>query len=182
MRDAGAEELAFDSIVAFGPHSAIPHHQPTDRPLAAGDLVKLDFGARYDGYHADMTRTVVVGTPQAWQQELHSQVAAVQQACRDRTRPATTAAELGSLAQDQIEALGHRLVHGLGHGVGLVIHEEPFLMPASPAGALDEQMCLTVEPGIYLPDRGGVRIEDTVLVTTDGNEPLTTSRRDLIEV
>jgi Xaa-Pro aminopeptidase len=182
MRDAGAEALAFDSIVAFGPHSAIPHHRPTDRRLADGDLVKLDFGARYAGYHADMTRTVVVGVPQAWQQELHSQVAAVQQQCRDHTRPAATAAELGSLAQEQIEAMGHRLVHGLGHGVGLVIHEEPFLMPASPAGALAQQMCLTVEPGIYLPDRGGVRIEDTVLVTATGNEPLTTSRRDLIEV
>jgi Xaa-Pro aminopeptidase len=182
MRDGGAEALAFDSIVAFGPHSAIPHHQPTDRQLANGDLVKLDIGARYAGYHADMTRTVVVGPPQPWQAELHGQVAQVQQACRDQTRPTATPAELGSLAQDRIEALGRRLVHGLGHGVGLEIHEDPFLMPASPAGGLAEAMCLTVEPGIYLPDRGGVRIEDTVLVTSSGNEPLTTSPRELLEV
>jgi Xaa-Pro aminopeptidase len=182
MRDGGAEALAFDSIVAFGPHSAIPHHRPTDRPLATGDLVKLDFGARYAGYHADMTRTVVVGPPQPWQTELHSQVAQVQQACRERTRPNATPAELGSLAQDRIEALGRRLVHGLGHGVGLEIHEDPFLMPASPARELAEAMCITVEPGIYLPDHGGVRIEDTVLVTSSGNEPLTTSPRDLLEV
>jgi Xaa-Pro aminopeptidase len=182
MRDGGAEALAFDSIVAFGPHSAIPHHQPTERELATGDLVKLDFGARYDGYHADMTRTVVVGTPHAWQQELHDQVAQVQQSCRDLTRPGTTAAELGSLAQERIETAGYQLVHGLGHGIGLEIHENPFLMPNATAGALVEQMCLTVEPGIYLPDRGGVRIEDTVLVTPDGNEPLTTAPRELIEV
>jgi Xaa-Pro aminopeptidase len=182
MRDGGAEALAFDSIVAFGPHSAIPHHSPTDRRLATGDLVKLDFGARYAGYHADMTRTVVVGAPQRWQAELHSQVAQVQQACRDQTRPTATPAELGSLASDGIEALGRRLVHGLGHGVGLEIHEDPFLMPASSAGALAEAMCVTVEPGIYLPDQGGVRIEDTVLVTSTGNEALTTSPRELLEV
>jgi Xaa-Pro aminopeptidase len=182
MRDGGAEDLAFDSIVAFGPHSAIPHHSPTDRPLASGDLVKLDIGARYAGYHADMTRTVVVGPPQPWQVELHGQVAQVQQACRDRARPTATPAELGSLAQDSIEALGRRLVHGLGHGVGLEIHEDPFLMPVSSAGGLAEAMCITVEPGIYLPDQGGVRIEDTVLVTSTGNEPLTMSPRELLEV
>jgi Xaa-Pro aminopeptidase len=182
MRDGGAEALAFDSIVAFGPHSAIPHHRPTDRPLATGDLVKLDFGARCAGYHADMTRTVVVGPPQAWQSELHSQVAQVQRACRDQTRPNVTPAELGSLAQDRIETLGRQLVHGLGHGVGLEIHEDPFLMPASPARGLAEAMCITVEPGIYLPDRGGVRIEDTVLVTSSGNEPLTTSPRELLQI
>jgi Xaa-Pro dipeptidase len=182
MRDRGAEALAFDSIVAFGPHSAIPHHSPTDRPLAIGDLVKLDIGARYAGYHADMTRTVVVGAPQPWQVELHGQVAQVQQACRDQTRPTATPAELGSLANDRIEALGRKLVHGLGHGVGLEIHEDPFLMPASPARGLAEAMCVTVEPGIYLPDQGGVRIEDTVLVTANGNEPLTTSPRELLQV
>jgi Xaa-Pro aminopeptidase len=182
MRDGGAEAPAFDSIVAFGSHSAIPHHRPTNRLLATGDLVKLDFGARYAGYHADMTRTVVVGAPQAWQTELHGQVAMVQQECRDQTRPNATPAVLGSLAQDRIEALGRRLVHGLGHGVGLEIHEDPFLRPASPAGGLAEAMCITVEPGIYLPDQGGVRIEDTVIVTPGGNEALTTSPRELLEV
>jgi Xaa-Pro aminopeptidase len=182
MRADGAEAPAFDSIVAFGPHSAIPHHQPTDRPLVAGDLVKLDFGARYDGYHADLTRTVVFGAAQEWQREVFGIVEAVQRDCREQTRPGTTAAALGTLARDRIEACGHRLVHGLGHGVGLAIHEDPFLMPTSSAGPLVERVCLTVEPGIYLPGRGGVRIEDTVLVTAGGNEPLTTSPRELIEV
>jgi Xaa-Pro aminopeptidase len=182
MREGGAEALAFDSIVAFGPHSAIPHHQPTDRALSVGDLVKLDFGARYAGYHADMTRTVVVGKPQAWQVELHQAVATVQQACRRATVPGASSDGLGILAREQVEAAGYPLVHGLGHGVGLAVHEEPFLTPISTSGALAERMCVTVEPGIYLPDRGGVRIEDTVVVTRSGNDPLTTSPRELIEI
>jgi Xaa-Pro aminopeptidase len=182
MRADGAEALAFDTIVAFGPHSAIPHHRPTDRVLAAGDLIKLDFGARYDGYHADMTRTVVLGTPEEWQVELHRNVATVQRSCREATRPGATTDGLGRLARDEIEATGHRLVHGLGHGVGLEVHEDPLLTPTSAPLELSQGMCVTVEPGIYLPDRGGVRIEDTVVVTAEGNEPLTTSSRELLEV
>jgi Xaa-Pro aminopeptidase len=182
MREDGAEALAFDTIAAFGPHSAVPHHRPTDRRLAAGDLVKLDFGARYAGYHADMTRTVVVGPAQDWQVDVHRAVAAVQQQCRDAVRPGARGDDLGDLARTGIEAAGHPLVHGLGHGVGLEVHEEPMLTPTSTSGALREQMCVTVEPGIYVPDRGGVRIEDTVVVTAAGAEPLTTSPRELIEV
>jgi Xaa-Pro aminopeptidase len=182
MREAGAEALAFDTIVAFGPHSAIPHHRPTDRSLVAGDLIKVDCGARYGGYHADMTRTMVLGTPQAWQVELHEAVATVQADCREATRPGASAAGLGSLAQERIEGTGHALVHGLGHGVGLQVHEDPYLMPTSTAGALVEAMCVTVEPGIYLPGAGGVRIEDTVVVRADGNEVLTTSPRELLQV
>lgn len=182
MRADGAEALAFDSIVAFGPHSAIPHHQPTDRQLAVGDLVKLDFGARYAGYHADMTRTVVVGSPQQWQADLHATVANVQQDCREATKPGAATDDLGALARDEIESAGYSLIHGLGHGVGLQVHEEPMLTPISSSGVLAERMCVTVEPGIYLPERGGVRIEDTVVVTATGNEPLTTSPRELIQV
>lgn len=182
MREAGAEALAFDSIVAFGPHSAVPHHQPTARELVAGELVKLDFGARYAGYHADMTRTVVLGPPEGWQLELHATVAGVQAACRDATRPGASTAELGALARDEVAAAGYTLVHGLGHGVGLQVHEEPMLTPASTSGTLAERMCVTVEPGIYLPGRGGVRIEDTVVITARGNEPLTTSPRELLVI
>jgi Xaa-Pro aminopeptidase len=182
MRADGAEALAFDSIVAFGPHSAVPHHRPTDRALASGDLIKLDFGARYDGYHADMTRTVVSGPAEAWQVELHANVAAVQHSCRGATRPGATTDGLGRLARDEIEAAGYRLVHGLGHGVGMEVHEDPLLTPTSAPLELSAGMCVTVEPGIYLPDRGGVRIEDTVVVTAPGNEPLTKSPRELIEV
>ena len=181
VRDAGAEGAAFDSIVAFGPHSAVPHHQPTDRPLAVGDLVKMDFGARVRGYHADMTRTVVCGTPADWQRDLHDQVAAVQEECRAATVPGADPLELDLLAQRLIEKTGYRLVHGLGHGVGLEIHERPFLVPSTTAARLVARVPVTVEPGIYLPGRGGVRIEDTVLVAPGGADPLTTSTRELVE-
>ena len=182
MRDAGAEGAAFDSIVAFGSHSSIPHHQPTDRPLQTGDLVKLDFGARVSGYHADMTRTVVCGPAADWQRELHSQVAEVQAQCRAATRVGASPVALDGLAQRLVAQTGRTLLHGLGHGVGLEIHEQPFLVPGSPAATLEDRVPVTVEPGIYLPGRGGVRIEDTVLVGSHGTEALTSSPRELVEI
>lgn len=182
MRSAGAEGAAFDSIVAFGPHSAVPHHQPTDRVLERGDLVKLDFGARVAGYHADMTRTLVCGPAAQWQRELHATVSEVQERCRAATVVGASPVELDALARQLVGDRGHALVHGLGHGVGLEIHEQPFLVPESPAGRLADHVPVTVEPGIYLPDRGGVRIEDTVLVGDAAPEVLTRSRRDLVEV
>lgn len=182
MRAAGAEEAAFPSIVAFGPHSAVPHHPPTDRPLVAGDLIKLDFGARVDGYHADMTRTVVCGPAQDWQRELHAQVAGIQAACRAEAVVGALPVDLDALARGLVADFGQSLVHGLGHGVGLEIHEQPFVVPESKAARLEARVPVTVEPGIYLPGRGGVRIEDTVLVTPDGAESLTSSPRELMEV
>ena len=182
MRSAGADDAAFPSIVAFGPNSAVPHHQPTDRPLASGDLVKLDFGARVAGYHADMTRTVVCGRAAAWQQDLHAAVSAVQQECRAEAVVGALPVDLDAHARRRVEGLGHQMVHGLGHGVGLEIHEQPFAVPGSSAARLEDRVPLTVEPGIYLPGRGGVRIEDTVLVGPDRAEPLTTSTRDLLEI
>src|SRR5207302_1790359 len=151
----------------------------TDRPLQPGDLVKLDFGAKVDGYHADMTRTVVLGAAQDWQRELHAQVMEVQQRCRAAAVVGASPVELDQLAQHLVSETGHALVHGLGHGVGLEIHEQPFLVPGSPAARLDDRVPVTVEPGIYLPGKGGVRIEDTVLVGADGAAPLTTSTREL---
>lgn len=182
IHEAGGAGLAFDSIVAFGSNSAIPHHQPTDRTLARGDLVKLDFGALYDGYHADMTRTVVAGPAAGWQRDLHTAVADIQQARRGECVVGAMPRELDSRATRDIEASGHRAAHGLGHGVGLQIHEEPFLTPGSMAGPLAEAVAITVEPGIYLAGRGGVRIEDTVVVTDSVPTVLTTSSRALIEV
>ncbi len=181
MHERGSEP-AFDSIVAFGPHSAIPHHQPTDRPLARGDLVKLDFGAEVGGYHADMTRTVVCGPPADWQRDLHALVRKVQEQGRSATRPGAVPVEVDTEVRRAIEAAGHEFPHGLGHGVGLEIHESPFLVPDSTAARLVERVPVTVEPGVYLPGRGGVRIEDTVVVRVDGAEPLTTATRDLVEV
>jgi Xaa-Pro aminopeptidase len=182
MTELGAEAAAFDSIVAFGPNSAIPHHRPTDRALATGDLVKLDFGARVDGYHADMTRTVVCGRAADWQRDLHATVQEVQSRCCAASVVGAVPVELDQLARDLLRATDHDLVHGLGHGLGLEIHEQPFVVPGSAAGPLRENVTVTVEPGIYLPGRGGVRIEDTVRIDAGGAEPLTTSPRDLLEV
>jgi Xaa-Pro aminopeptidase len=182
MRDHGADGLAFDSIVAFGPNSAVPHHEPSDRLLARGDLVKLDFGARYRGYHADMTRTVVIGPPADWQVDLHATVLGVQQRCLAAAVVGSSPPELNEMARTGIEAAGHAFVHGLGHGVGLEIHERPMLSPRSDTDELVEGVVVTVEPGIYLPGRGGVRIEDTVSVEVGGPRPLTPSPRELIAV
>jgi len=181
MKERGAEGTAFDSIVAFGPHSAIPHHQPTTRPLQTGELVKLDFGARVAGYHADMTRTVVCGRAHEWQAELHAEVREVQKRCRAAVAVGATPADLNQLAHDLVAGTGNEPMHGLGHGVGLEIHEKPFLVQKSEDDKLAAAMTVTVEPGIYQPGRGGVRIEDTVLVTGVGIELLTTSPRDLLE-
>jgi Xaa-Pro aminopeptidase len=173
---------AFESIVAFGANSARPHHHPTDRALERGDLVKLDFGALVDGYHADMTRTVVIGAAAGWQRELHDLVREIQEACREQVRPGAVPAQLDAHARVLVEATGHDVAHGLGHGVGLEIHEAPFLVDGSPADTLVERVPVTVEPGIYLPGRGGVRIEDTVVVTAEGNDPLTRSPRELLVI
>ena len=183
MRERGAEADAFDAIVAFGPHSAIPHHEPTDRPLAKGDLVKLDFGARVDGYCSDLTRTVVLGPAADWQRELHAQVRELQAELRAQAVPGAKPADLDAAMRTRIAEAGHETLHGLGHGVGLAIHEDPFLVDRSPAPPLQPGSVVTIEPGIYLPGRGGVRIEDTVLVTdASGPRVLTDTTRDLIEV
>lgn len=182
IRECGGDGPAFDAIVAFGANSAIPHHQPTARPLAPGDLIKIDFGARYDGYHADMTRTMVLGPATSWQRELYDEVAEIQATARAACVIGAVPGHLDAQARDAIAATGNPVAHGLGHGVGLEIHEEPFLTPGSAAGPLVESMTVTIEPGIYLADRGGVRIEDTVVMTPAGAVPMTTASRDLIEL
>ncbi len=184
MGRLGAADRAFDSIVAGGPHSAIPHHQPTARPIAAGDLLKIDFGALFDGYHADCTRTFVVAAePQDWQVEIHAVVEAAQQAGIQALRPGVEGAEVDAVARQVIEqaGFGEFYGHGLGHGVGLEIHEVPFLGPTS-TNTVESGVPLTVEPGIYLPDRGGVRIEDTLVVEQDGVRILTDFPRGLARV
>ena len=179
----GGEGPGFDSIVASGPNSAIPHHQPTDRIVERGDLVKIDFGARYLGYHADITRTFVVGPAAAWQAELHGIVEAAQQAGREAVAAGVEIAAVDEAARAIITEAGHaeHFGHGLGHGVGLAIHERP-LIAARVAGKLLAGMTVTVEPGIYLTGRGGVRIEDIVLVTADGHRSLVGRSRDLVSI
>jgi len=181
MYEAGAEAIAFDTILASGPNSAIPHHAPTDRVIAPGDLLKIDFGARHDGYHADCTRTVVVGPVAGWQREIYAAVAAAQQAGVDALAPDVAVADVDTAARDSLERAGYleHFTTGLGHGVGLAIHEDPFIAKRHP-GRLREHTPLTIEPGIYLPGRGGVRIEDTLVVAADQPAVLTTATKDLL--
>lgn len=180
----GAPDRSFDSIVAGGPHSAIPHHQPTERPIVVGDLLKIDFGALFDGYHADCTRTFIVAAdPADWQEQIHAVVAAAQQAGMEALAPGVSGQQVDAAARAVIQDAGYGefYSHGLGHGVGLQIHEVPFLGPTS-TNTVEARVPLTVEPGIYLPDRGGVRIEDTLVVFDHGVEILTDFPRDLARV
>jgi Xaa-Pro aminopeptidase len=165
MVDAGAENPAFDTIVASGPNGAIPHHVPGGRRFQPGDMITIDCGARYGGYHADMTRTIVLGQPAGWQQEVYALVAAAQRAGIEAAVPGAAVADVDAAARELIEAAGHgeHFGHGLGHGVGLEIHEAPALGVGRP-GTLGDRVPITVEPGVYLPGRGGVRIEDTLVV------------------
>ncbi len=183
MRAHGADAPAFDTIVASGPNGALPHHHPGDRQLEPGDLLTLDFGARVRGYHADMTRTLAVGEPAGWQRDLYDLVASALAAGRAALVPGRAVAEVDAAARSVIEAAGFgpQFGHGLGHGVGLEIHEAPLMGPGA-AGTLDAGSPVTVEPGVYLPGRGGVRIEDTLVVRDGGAELLTTSSKELLVV
>jgi Xaa-Pro aminopeptidase len=165
MTDRGADGLAFDTIVASGPNGAIPHHAPGARRLEAGDLVTIDCGARLGGYHADMTRTVALGEPAAWQREIYDLVAAAQRAGLAAAVPGTEVGALDAAARDLIDAAGYGgcFQHGLGHGVGLEVHEAP-IIGYGRTGTLADRVPVTVEPGVYLPGTGGVRIEDTLVV------------------
>jgi Xaa-Pro aminopeptidase len=181
MLDAGADDRSFDSIVAFGANAAEPHHHVTDRGLARGDLVKLDFGALSDGYHSDMTRTVAFGEPDPRSREIHDLVAEAQRAGVAAVRPGVSSVDVDAAARSVIAAAGQAdaFPHGLGHGVGLEIHEDPFLR--WDAGEdLVEGMVVTIEPGVYIPGLGGVRIEDMVEVTADGGREIPRSTRELI--
>ncbi|WP_067462910.1 M24 family metallopeptidase [Actinomadura macra] len=181
MVDLGAEGPAFESIVASGPNGAIPHHHPGGRELQAGDLVTLDFGARYGGYHADMTRTVAIGESAGWQRDVYALVSEAQRAAVDAAVPGAETTAVDAAARDIISAAGHgeAFTHGLGHGVGLEIHEAP-LMGYDRTGRLMDRVPITAEPGVYLAGRGGVRIEDTLVVRAGGPELLTTTTRDLL--
>lgn len=182
MVELGAEEASFPSIVAAGEHSAVPHHRPGDRRLAGGELVKFDFGATWAGYHADMSRTVALGQPPAELRHIHEVVRAAQQAGVGAAAAGVTAGTVDAASRTPIADAGYgeRFVHSTGHGVGLEIHEWPTLRDGDDA-TLGTGMTVTVEPGIYLPGRGGVRIEDTVAIRDAGPpEVLTTSPRSLL--
>lgn len=183
MRGHGATGPAFESIIAAGPNSAIPHHRPSDAPLRRGDLVTLDFGALVGGYHCDMTRCAVLGPAAAWQRELYDLVRAAHRAGCGALRPDAEVTAVDAAARDVVAEAGRKdeFPHGLGHGVGLQIHESPGLGPTD-TGRLTAGMTVTVEPGVYLDGHGGVRIEDTLLVRDGEPELLTRSARELLEL
>lgn len=168
MLDHGADGVSFETIVAAGANSAIPHHRPTEATLAAGDFVKIDFGALVAGYHSDMTRTFVLAPVAQWQQDLYGLVRTAQRSGREALHAGAALRDVDAASRQVIADAGHaeHFGHGLGHGVGLQIHEAPGIS-ASSAGTLLAGSTVTVEPGVYLPGRGGVRIEDTLVVGGD---------------
>lgn len=182
MLSLGSEGLSFDTIVASGPNSANPHHQPTDRTFAAGDLVIVDFGAKIDGYGSDMTRTYVVGgEASAEQADLYDAVASAQRAGVRAVRAGVPLVDVDTACRDLLTERGYgdAFVHGTGHSLGLEIHEQPMLSSRS-VGILRAGLMVTVEPGAYLPEFGGVRVEDSVLVTSEGCESITHAPKGLM--
>lgn len=183
MRSAGSEGVAFTPIVASGPNSALPHAHPGPRAVKRGDFLKMDFGARVGGYCSDMTRTVVLGVASGRQREIYDAVSAANLAGIAAVAAGRTGIEIDSAARTVIveRGFGERFGHGLGHGVGLDIHEAPSV---GPRGTLPvpEGSIITIEPGIYIPGLGGVRIEDLVVVESDGARVLTRSTKELIEL
>jgi Xaa-Pro aminopeptidase len=179
MRALGAADVSFETIVASGPNGAKPHHRPGGRPIGEGDLVVIDFGALVDGYHSDMTRTIAVGDIGAERRRMFDVVLASQRAGVEAVTAGVAAAEVDRVCREVIEeaGMGEAFLHGTGHGVGLDIHEEPRVSGRSTATLVAGHV-VTVEPGVYLSGLGGVRIEDTVLVTEDGCDRLTLAPKD----
>ncbi len=181
MRELGASGISFPTIVASGYRSSLPHGAASDKEIKLGDFVTMDFGAYYNGYASDMTRTVVVGKPSEKQREIYEIVLEAQLEGVNHIKAGMTGKEADALTRDIINKYGYGeyFGHGTGHGIGLDVHEGPTVTPRSDT-VLAPGMIVTVEPGIYIPDFGGVRIEDDVLITEAGREILTKSNKDLI--
>ena len=183
LRRGGSDSLPFDVIVAGGTRTSLPHAQPGDRRLEEGDLLMLDFGASIGGYCCDITRTVVVGEASSWQRDLHAAVGEAQTAAIEVIRAGCPAVDVDLAARERLAKYDwdQFFGHSTGHGIGLEVHEDPRLGQRS-SDVLVVGHVVTVEPGVYLPDRGGVRIEDDVYVREDGPELITSFTRRLLEL
>lgn len=183
MRKAGASAMSFDPIVASGPRSALPHARPGERILSVGDFLVLDFGCKVNGYCSDMTRTLVIGEPEEKHLLIYDLVLEAQLRSLEAIAPGKTGVEIDTIARNIISEAGYGeyFGHGLGHSLGLEVHESPRLSKLDQT-VLQPGMIVTVEPGVYLPDFGGVRIEDLVLVTEDGYEVLSSTFKELYVV
>ncbi|MGO0059937.1 M24 family metallopeptidase [Brevibacillus fluminis] len=181
MRKLGASSSAFDIIIASGARSALPHGVASSKVIEKGDLVTLDFGAYYQGYRSDMTRTLAVGEPREELKNIYQIVLEALERGLAGIKPGITGREADAFTRDFIaqKGFGDKYGHGSGHGLGLDIHEEPFMSTKCDV-VLEQGMVLTVEPGIYLPGIGGVRIEDDIVLTENGNERLTSSPKELL--
>ena len=180
MKLAGADNESFDTIVGSGENGAMPHAKVSDRVLKEGDAIVVDWGAIADGYNSDMTRTLFVGKPEGKMKEVYEIVLEAQMKVLKNLKPGMKTGEADAIARDHIKAAGYgkEFGHGLGHGVGLAVHEMPSLKEGMET-VLQPGMVVTVEPGIYLPGIGGVRIEDLVVITEDGCEVLTSLPKEL---
>ncbi|WP_153732928.1 M24 family metallopeptidase [Sporosarcina obsidiansis] len=181
MRKQGATSSSFDIIVASGKRGALPHGVASDKVIEAGDFVTLDYGALYNGYISDITRTVSVGQPSAKLSEIYEITLTAQQLAVEKIKPGMTGIEADAIARDYIKSKGYgeAFGHSTGHGIGMEVHEAPALSFRSET-VLVPNMTVTVEPGIYLPGIGGVRIEDDIVITETGNERLTKSTKELL--
>ncbi len=181
MRKQGATSSSFDIIVASGVRSALPHGVATDKVIEKGDFVTLDFGALYNGYISDITRTIAVGQPSDKLVEMYNVVLESQLLALEKVGPGMTGIQADAVARDYLTSKGYgeAFGHSTGHGIGLEVHEGPGLSFRSET-ILEPNMAVTIEPGVYLPGIGGVRIEDDILITETGNEILTRSTKDLI--
>ena len=181
MLRLGAERLAFDTIIASGENGSLPHAIPGTRTIRRGDMITMDFGAKVGNYCADMTRTVAFGQPSEEMRKIYETVLRAQTMCEDALAAGKNCFDIDKLARDYIDARGYagRFGHGLGHSVGIDIHEEPRLSQYCQE-TLRPGIVITVEPGVYVPGLGGVRIEDTCLVKENGCEALTTADKQLI--
>jgi Xaa-Pro aminopeptidase len=180
MKHNGAEALGFDIIVASGRRSALPHGKASHKSIEKGDLILIDFGSGFQGYHSDQTRTVVCGQSSSEQKKIYQIVKEAQEKAMEEVRPDIPLHEVDAAARDHIrnQGYGEYFGHGTGHGIGLVVHEDPFVNSENKEFA-QEGMIFTIEPGIYLPNWGGVRIEDMIRVTSHGAEILTYLPKEL---